>query len=109
MLSHEFGIMQKKPEHGQRYDKYNPEKYHCIEVQDGFLQPLLPSVAALDCFWHSLDVPGKGLAYHGITLIPPQALAELISITGSADGLEQLRELLARALAEKKYVIHLGI
>lgn len=109
MPSHEFGIMPKKPEHGQRYDEYKPEKYHCIGVHDIFLQPLLHRIAALDFFWHSLDVPGKGLAYYGITLIPPQSHAELISIIGCTDGLAQLRALLATALAENKYVIHFGI
>ena len=38
LAKHEFGIMQIAPEKGKRYDEYEPQKYDCISVDDGYLE-----------------------------------------------------------------------
>lgn len=72
MLKHEFGIMPKAPKTGKRYDKYEPQKYDCISVDDAYLQEVTDRLIAIDFYWHTLSVRGRGLAYCGITLIPPR-------------------------------------
>lgn len=56
-----------------------------------------------------------GLAYHGITIIPPQSLPMFLDIVLFTDGLKQndelneLGEKLIQAKNENKYMIHYGI
>ena len=70
MAKHEFGIMQNAPQRGVRYDEYEPWKYNCISVNDDYLEDVAANFNHIDCYWHTLDVKGKGIAYCGITLIP---------------------------------------
>ncbi len=78
MPRHEFGIMQSEPMKGERFDEYEPEKYDCITIDDVFIEPLLSELLDINFYWHSIDVPGKGIAYLGITLIPPVSLHSMI-------------------------------
>ena len=48
----------------------------------------------VDMHWHTIDVTGKGLAYCGITLIPPASLGSVIDVIDGFDELLELRELL---------------
>ena len=80
MANHEFGIMQNQPMNKERFDEYEPNKYDCIVVDDNFIEPILIDLQKLDCYWHTLQNPGKGLAYCGITLIPPESMDILIKI-----------------------------
>ena len=92
MAKHEFGIMRTAPRAHERYDLYEPDKYRCISVPDETVEPLLERLSAVECFWHTLQHPGKGLAYAGITLIPPASLAELLrclAINLDSDTLHQ--------------------
>lgn len=41
MAKHEFGIMQEAPQAGQRYDSYEPWKYHCISVDDAYMEDIV--------------------------------------------------------------------
>ena len=59
--------------------------------------------------WHTIDIFGKGLAYCGITLIPPTSLGSVIDVIDSFDELRELRELLKQAQQQNLYVIHFGI
>ena len=63
------------------------------------------------CYWHTRQVPGRGIAYHGITLIPPQSIDRLIQILSLQDKLEytDLIYLANQAKEENKYIIHFGI
>lgn len=106
---HEFGIMQKEPQSGVRYDAYEPEKYNCIEVHDDDLMELAEQYNEIDVNWHTLDVPGKGLAYCGITLIPPEAAGMLAFVTPDDAKFCELKELFLTAQSEGKYTIHFGI
>ena len=109
MPQHTFGLMERAPVHGERYDRYEPWAYDGLSVEDELLEPLLPALALVDFFWHSLDVPGKGLAYYGITLIPPASMDAVIPLLGETPGLCGLRDLLAKARDRHLFVIHFGI
>ena len=80
MSHHEFGIMQISPQNGQRFDEYEPEKYNCISVNDDYIGTILEKLNDIDFYWHTRDVSGKGIAYCGITLIPPSSMEEFISV-----------------------------
>lgn len=111
MPKHEFGIMKNKPMNKDRFDEYEPNKYNCIEVDDDFIEPILIDLQSIDCYWHMLEVVGKGLAYCGITLIPPESMDILIKILSIQNNLEytDLISLANQAKQEDKYIIHFGI
>lgn len=109
MAKHNFGIMQTAPKKGKKYNSYTPEKYNCISVDDDYIQPLLEKLGNVKCFWHTLDRPEFGLAYYGITLIPPESLDFIIEIIRHNSNLSDLVALLTEAENSKKYVIHFGI
>lgn len=109
MARHEFGIMDETPVDGDRYDRYEPEKYALISIDDDVIAPLLTELNFIDFFWHSLKVPGKGLAYCGITLIPPKSMDAMIDIVSGTPELCNLKDLLMKAKAESKFLIHYGL
>ena len=78
MLKHEFGIMIADPEPEQIFEEYEPDKYDCIAVDDEYVQAVAEKLAGVSVYWHGLDRPESGLAYHGITLIPPESIAKVI-------------------------------
>ena len=106
---HEFGIMQSEPKQGERYDKYEALKYNCICVSDDYLEGIVGSFNHIDFYWHSIDAKGKGLAYCGITLIPPFSLNAFIEVIKDISELSNLKELAQEALSEKKWIIHFGL
>ncbi len=109
MATHEFGIMDRAPRPGERYDEYQPEKYRCIAVDDDWVEPVMPELADVDCFWHTLDTPGKGLDYCGINLIPPDSLDKMLHSIEAIPAFDGLKKLLQTAKKEGKYVIHYGL
>lgn len=109
MANHEFGIMQNAPEQGKRYDEYEPQKYNCISVNDDYLEDIVANFDSIDFYWHTLDVKGKGLAYCGVTLIPPCSIKEFVDVIKDNPDLLELRKLSEKALAENKWLIHYGL
>ena len=109
MATHEFGIMKKPPTKGERYDVYEPNQYECLSVDDDNIEPLLGALFEVKCYWHTLDVLGQGLAYCGITLIPPQSLDEIMGVIEMQKELMNLKRLLEQAKKKGCYVIHFGI
>ncbi|HWL26835.1 MAG TPA: hypothetical protein VNR38_24315 [Ureibacillus sp.] len=111
MAKHEFGIMQNEPLSNESYDTYEPQKYNCIMVDDDFIEPIMMDLQGIDCYWHNLRVEEKGLAYCGITLIPPKSMEALISILSSQNKQEynSLIELVIQAKENEKFIIHFGI
>lgn len=109
MAKHNFGIMQTSPKKGERYDAYNPKKYNCITVDDDCLEGIVANFDDIDFYWHSLDVPGKGLAYCGITLIPPTSMQLFISVIDDFSELSELKTLMQKAYTENKWMIHFGL
>ena len=108
-MTHEFGIMAEDPLPGERYDSYEPWEYNAISVHDDFVEPLMPHLNEIDMFWHTLDVPGKGLAYCGITLIPPAAYSAILDVIRPVTELETLSEIVEQAIKEQRYIIHFGL
>jgi len=110
MATHEFGIMDRDPRPGEWYSDYQPEKYHCVYVDDAYLEEELDRFADIPCYWQTLDQPGKGLDYCGVTLIPPESIPALLrALRGLEEGFWDVIPLLDRAAREKKFVIHFGI
>lgn len=109
MAKHEFGIMDIAPVHGRRYDEYEPQKYHCIAVDDLFLEDHLGLFLDVDTYSHTIDIPIKGLEYCGITLLPPTSLPAFILKINGLEGLDELSDLLCKARADNKFVIHYGL
>ena len=109
MAKHEFGIMPIPPLKGKRYDDYEPEKYDCISVDDIYLEDIVSSFNHIDFYWHTLDIKEKGIAYCGITLIPPSSQKAFINVIKGIKDLEVLVSLLEKANRENKWVIHYGL
>lgn len=109
MARHEFGIMENPPRSHKRYDDYEPEKYNCISVDDEDLEKVAGEFEAIDFYWHTLDVPEKGLAYCGVTLIPPTSLPDFSKILNDNSKLCELKTLAERAFRENKWMIHYGL
>ena len=109
MARHEFGIMQNAPEPRKRYDEYEPQKYNCISVDDNYIEDIVAKFNLIDFYWHTLDAPEKGIAYAGVTLIPPTSMQAFIDVIKDVFGLSELKELSEKAFAENKWIIHFGL
>ena len=55
MSYHNFGIMQTPPEHGKRYNDYEPEKYNCLSVNDDYIESIVNDLNNMDFHWHTID------------------------------------------------------
>ena len=108
-MTHEFGLMPDMPQPGERYDRYEPWEYDAISIHDEYIEPLLPQLNTIDMFWHTIDVPGKGLAYCGITLIPSSAHCTIMEVIRNKAELQQLAVLVQQAVEEEKYIVHFGL
>lgn len=106
---HEFGIMENAPKQGKRYDKYEPQKYNCISVNDDYLEEIVTNFSHIDLYWHTLDVKGKGIAYWGITLILPCSIQSFIDVIKDISALSELKELSEKAQKENRWIIHFGL
>lgn len=109
MAKHEFGIMEQRPESGKAYNEYTPERYRCVSVHDDLIEPLLDEFQALPCYWHSVNRPEMGLAYCGISLIPPESLPLFRTIIRDRPGFSKLERLLTEAEEKQTFIIHFGI
>lgn len=109
MAKHEFGIMKNNPKPSVRYDAYEPQKYNSISVDDDYIEQIVPGLNDVEFYWHSLDMPAKGLAYCGVTLIPPASIERMIEVIKTVDALSDLTQLLQKAQSENKWVIHFGL
>ena len=101
--------MQIAPQYGKRYDEYEPQRYACISIEDESVERIAAKLQSVDFYWHALSVKSKGLAYYGITLIPPSSLKAFIRLTEKDPALSKLTELLEKAQTMSKWVIHFGL
>lgn len=111
MPKHGFGIMQENPKSEERFDSYEPRKYDCIQVDDDLIEPIMMELQGVNCYWHTLQRMEKGLAYYGITLIPPKSMDAFIKVLSShnTDVYISLFFLANQAKENEKYIIHYGI
>lgn len=111
---HEFGIfddfdIQKK------YNDDTPQKYNCISVDDDIINSLIGNLSIMKTYFHSFNCPEYGLAYYGITIIPPESLSLFYDVVTSSryfknsTELSELASKIIQATEEKKYMIHYGI
>lgn len=109
MAVHEFAMMPQEPQKGVRFDEYEPQKYACISVTDEAVESILQGLNGVEFYHHAVDEPKKGLAYCGITLIPPASARKFIEVIGDSVELANLKALLETALMFDKWIIHFGI
>ena len=114
MPVHEFGIID-KTENVKRNIGYEPQKYNCISVDDEIMIHLNKHLSIMRTCFHSLERPEFGLAYWGITIIPPESLSMFYDVIISSTiyknsaELNQLASKIIKAKEENKYMIHFGI
>ena len=109
MARHEFGMMEKEPAAGERYDRYEPERYACISVEDDLVDEILQATVKIPVYWHTRTWPAQGLAEAGITLSPPSSMDAMLEVIAERSGFDALEDLILRAKRCGKYVIHFGI
>ncbi len=109
MAKHEFGFMDRAPQSGERYDTYEPDRYHCISIDDSHIEGRLSDFEILPCYAHMVDIPCGGLCYCGITLIPPHTAGEMCRMVSHDYAFDELIPMLLRAEQEHKWIIHFGI
>jgi len=109
MSKHEFGIMSKAPVPGERYDRYEPEKYDCIAVEEELVDEIISETGELTMYWHTVDSEAKGLTESGITLIPPSAMRCFLAVINEKKEYDGLRQLFEKAYTYQKWVIHFGL
>lgn len=110
----EFGIIEDLDRH-RDYGVYEPARYHCVAIDDDYLDDWWPQLMGMSTYFHSLDRPAQALARWGVTLIPPASLPLFLAIV-QADGrwgtdgqLAALTQMIRQAIAADKYMIHFGI
>lgn len=113
-LVHEFGILDSFDSQ-KSYDGYTPQKYDCIFVDDDIISSFMDNLLIMKTFFHSFNRPEQGLAYYGITIIPPESLSMFYDVVTSSsyfknsDELSELASRIIQATKENKYMIHYGI
>ena len=73
-----------------RYDEYEPHKYGCISVSDEPLDSVAHKLQKIDFYMHTTDIKAKGLAWCGVTLIPPESLDAFADAVGEKSELARL-------------------
>jgi hypothetical protein len=111
---HEFGIINNFDKQ-RDYSDYSLEKYNCISVDDDVINELYDSLLVMKSYFHRFDRPEFGLAYYGVTIIPPESLSLFYDVVLSSRfskknfELDELAAKIIHATEEKKYMIHFGI
>ncbi|ENQ3106730.1 hypothetical protein SAMN04488168_15112 [Bacillus sp. 491mf] len=111
---HDFGIIDDF-DHQGNYNDYTPEKYHCVSVDDDIISSLNEHLSIMKTYFHSFKRPECGLAYWGITIIPPESLSMFYEVVTSSryfknsDELNELASKIVQATEGQKYMIHYGV
>ena len=110
----EFGIID-KIESRNDYSNYEPQKYHCIQIDDEYIDDWWSKLVIMKSYFHNLDRPELGLARWGVTIIPPESLVVLQDIVISDSRIHfdqeliELVEVIQKAIQGNKYMIHYGV
>lgn len=111
---HEFGIIENF-DRRKDYGFYSPKEYNCISVEDDLINNLSKPLNIMKTYFHSYNRPECGLAYWGVTIIPPESLLLFYDVVVSSvnfkksDELTSLATKITQARDGKKYMIHFGI
>ncbi|MDP4087572.1 MAG: short-chain dehydrogenase [Bacillota bacterium] len=114
MPVHEFGIID-NIENAKKIIGHNPQKFNCISVDDDIILDLNKDLSIMRTYFHSLERPEFGLAYWGITIIPPESLSMFFDLVTSSTlykksaEINELASKILQAKEENKYMIHFGI
>lgn len=93
----------------------NPKKYHCVTVDDSYIDDWWNQLIAMKTYFHCINKPEMALARWGVTLIPPRSLCMFEEIVlqdkrmNTDNQLIELVNLIQRAKKENKFMIHYGI
>ena len=109
MAVHHFGQMTFAPQPGERFERFEPERFGCISVRDELIDGLLSSLHGIKTYRHGTDTPGSGLNEAGVTLIPPSSAGQMASVIRERKELMDLWSLLDEADRTQKWLIHFGI
>ncbi len=110
----EFGIIDEFIK-DKDYSDYEPEKYHCVAINDDIISDWWDKLTLIKTFFHCYNRPSFALARWGVTLIPPESLEAFYEIVSSDRRSKSSKELidliilLRTAISENKYVIHYGV
>lgn len=113
-IFHQFGIIANFDKQ-EAYIHYAPDHYKCIAVNDDMIEELKEQLAMMKTYFHTYNRPANGLAYWGITLIPPESLPLFLEIVLSNKNRRKSKEhtdlaiKILEAQETKKYMIHYGI
>ena len=111
---HNFGII-KEIDFKKNYSDYTPQKYDCISVDDEFINSIAGKLSIMKTYFHSYERPDFGLAYYGVTIIPPDSLSLFYDIVVSSADFKDTKELsilakkILEATNEQQYMIHYGV
>lgn len=113
-LVHKFGITEDINDKSL-YTNYFPELNDCIVVDDDVILEIVKDLAIMKTYYLFLTRPNFGLAYHGITIIPPQSLSFFLEVILSNKKIKRfedtaiLCEMIQQAIKSNKYILHFGI
>ena len=110
---HEFCILPEDPQPDEEFD-YAPERYPDRAVIDDdllneFAGRHRDALWAIPVCYESLRRPERGLAWFGITLIPPSSVPAFLALLDGETELREWAALLRRAADQQKFIIHYGI
>ncbi len=114
MPKHEFGIIDKL-NNEKEYNIYEPEKYSCISIDDEIIYDLVDEFEKLNTYFHKIENKNFGLAYFGVTILPPSSLILFLDIIKKnenkfeEDQYQLFVNLIQSAINNKKHMIHFGI
>lgn len=108
---HEFGIIDKFSKRLKKFEKYQPEKYNCISIDEDYIFSIAEKINDISMINPSLNEECYGLCYYGVTIIPESSLEKFknILVSENNDSYKQLIFLVNRAITEHKNIIHYGV
>ena len=111
---HEFGIIMSLDKN-KDYGYYNPEAYNCVDIDDDAMYGWAKRIETMKSYFHCFNRPAAGLAWCGVTLIPPESLDlfhDIVAKNTSIGFIEQvppLLDIISKAKKDNKFIIHFGI
>jgi len=115
MIKAEFGWID-EIDREKDYSEYEPEKYHCVAIDDDiYISDWWDRLLLMRTYHHRLSRPAFGLARWGVTIIPPESLAMFQDIVlgdrriRSDEHLRELADVIEQAICGNKYMIHFGV